>query len=61
MVGVVRDRLWQPAASGYVYRVTPGFAYYQTQNGPNHSTVVEDFVTTEAMGDACVGLLAAAG
>jgi len=46
----VIDDLWQKALGGYVYRVTPSFAVMHTGNGPNHTSVDEDFVTSEAMG-----------
>lgn len=52
MLTVVRDRLWQPGINGYPYRETPGFGIYQSTNGPNDSVVVEDWVTSEAMGIA---------
>ena len=50
MLGVVRDRLWQQPLQGYVYRVAPSFAVFSTRNGVGKTLVVEDFVTTEAMG-----------
>lgn len=52
MTAVVVDRLWQSALHGYVYRVSPEFAVYHTSNGPNHTPVDENFVTSEAMGIA---------
>lgn len=52
IVGIVENNLWQAPLSGYVYRVTPAFGVYGTQNGPNHTAVSENFVTTEAMGIA---------
>jgi hypothetical protein len=52
MTTVVVDRLWQSTLHGYVYRVSPEFAVYHTSNGPARTEVVEDFVTSEAMGIA---------
>jgi hypothetical protein len=52
MTSVVVDSLYQKALDGYVYRVTPAFAVMQTGNGPGHTDVQEDFVTSEAMGIA---------
>jgi hypothetical protein len=56
MLTVVRDMLWQPSIRGYPYRETPGFTIYQSTNGPGHTRVVEDWVTSEAMGIACESL-----
>jgi hypothetical protein len=56
MLTVVRGLLWQPSIDGYPYRVTPGFAIYQSTDGPGHSRVTEDWVTSEAMGIACEAL-----
>jgi hypothetical protein len=53
MSNVVINQLWQPGSSGYVYRVTPGFGPLATNNGPNQTTVVETWVTAEAMDIAC--------
>ena len=61
MVGIVENRLWQSGLSGYVYRLSPDFAVYHTNSGPNHTPVTEDFVTTEAMGIAGQVLEGAAG
>jgi hypothetical protein len=44
MTTVVRDKLYRASSHGYVYRVAPDFADYQTQAGD------ENFVSTEAMG-----------
>jgi hypothetical protein len=52
MLTVVRDKLWLPSIHGYPYRVSPGFALYQSDNGPGRTRVVEDWVTSEAMGIA---------
>jgi hypothetical protein len=52
MLTVVRDMLWQPSIDGYAYRVTPSFSIYQSTDGPGHSLVNEDWVTSEAMGIA---------
>ncbi len=52
MQSVVLGKLWQSALHGYVYRVTPGFGVYTNHSGPNHSSVDENFVTSEAMGIA---------
>jgi len=56
MLTVVRDKLWQPGIHGYPYRVSPGFALYQSDNGPGHARVVEGWVSSEAMGIACESL-----
>lgn len=56
MLTVVRDRLWQPSINGYPYRETPGFLIYHSSEGPGHSAVVENWVTSEAMGIACQSL-----
>jgi hypothetical protein len=56
MLAVVRDKLWQPGISGYPYRETPDFMLYQSSDGPHHSRVTEDWVTSEAMGIACESL-----
>jgi hypothetical protein len=56
MLTVVRGVLWQPGIRGYPYRVTTSFAIYQSTGGPGHSLVVEDWVTSEAMGIACESL-----
>jgi hypothetical protein len=56
MLTVVRDRLWQPGIHGYPYRVSPNFALYQSTDGPGHTPVVENWVTSEAMGIACESL-----
>jgi len=56
MLTVVRDKLWQPGIHGYPYRVSPGFALYQSDNGPGHTRVVEGWVSSEAMGIACESL-----
>jgi hypothetical protein len=53
---VVIGKLWQPSIHGYPYRETPSFAIYQSDNGPGHTSVVEDWVTSEAMGIACESL-----
>jgi hypothetical protein len=52
MHSVVINNLWQQPLDGYVYRVSPTFAVLHTGNGPNHTAVDEDFVTSEAMGIA---------
>jgi hypothetical protein len=52
MTSVVVDDLYQKGLDGYVYRLSPTFAVFHTGNGPNHTTVDEDFVTSEAMGIA---------
>jgi hypothetical protein len=52
MTSVVADSLYQKGLDGYVYRVTPTFAVLHTGNGPDHTGVDEDFVTSEAMGIA---------
>jgi hypothetical protein len=49
MSNVVISLLWQPGSSGYVYRVTPSFGPLKTDNGPNRTAVVENWVTAEAM------------
>jgi hypothetical protein len=56
MLTVVRGMLWQPSIDGYAYRVTPSFDIYQSTDGPGHSRVTEDWVTSEAMGIACEAL-----
>jgi hypothetical protein len=56
MLTVVRDKLWQPSIHGYPYRETPSFVLYQSGHGPGHTHVVEDWVTSEAMGIACESL-----
>jgi hypothetical protein len=56
MLTVVRDKLWQPGIHGYPYRESPSFAIYQSHNGPGRTRVVEDWVTSEAMGIACESL-----
>jgi hypothetical protein len=56
MLIVVRDKLWQPGITGYPYRETPDFTIYQSSDGPRHSRVTEDWVTSEAMGIACESL-----
>jgi hypothetical protein len=56
MLVVVRDKLWQPVSSGYVFRVTPSFGPFQSSNGPGHAHVTESWVTTEAMDIACQAL-----
>ena len=56
MLTVVRDKLWQPSIDGYPYREAPGFVLYHTHDGPGRSHVVEDWVTSEAMGIACESL-----
>jgi hypothetical protein len=53
MLTVVRDKLWQPDLHGYPYRESPGFAVYRSDNGPGHMRVLENWVTSEAMGIAC--------
>jgi hypothetical protein len=50
MLTVVRDKLWQPGITGYPYRETASFSIYQSHNGPSRTHVVEDWVTSEAMG-----------
>jgi hypothetical protein len=52
MTAVVVDSLYQKDLEGYVYRVSPSFAVFHTGNGPDHTGVDEDFVTSEAMGIA---------
>jgi hypothetical protein len=52
MATVVTDRLWQSSLDGYVYRTTPAFGIYVNHSGPGHTSVAEDFVTSEAMGIA---------
>jgi len=52
MTTVVTDRLWQGALHGYVYRTTPTFGLFVNHSGPGHTSVTEDFVTSEAMGIA---------
>jgi hypothetical protein len=56
MLALVIEKLWQPGIHGYPYRETPNFALYQTDNGPGRARVVEDWVTSEAMGIACESL-----
>jgi hypothetical protein len=56
MLTIVADKLWQPSIHGYPYRETPSFAVYQSHNGPGRTRVVEDWVTSEAMGIACESL-----
>lgn len=56
MLAVVIDKLWLPSIHGYPYRETPSFAVYQSDNGPGRTPVVEDWVTSEAMGIACESL-----
>ena len=56
MLAVMRDKLWQPSIHGYPYRESPSFAIYQSHNGPGRTRVVEDWVTSEAMGIACESL-----
>jgi hypothetical protein len=56
MLGVVRDKLWQPASEGYVYRVTPSFAPFQSHDGVGGSLVTESWVTAEAMDIAAQAL-----
>jgi hypothetical protein len=56
MLTVVRDKLWQPTIHGYPYRETASFAIYKSSNGPGHTPVLEDWVTSEAMGIACQSL-----
>jgi hypothetical protein len=56
MLTVVRGEMWQPGIHGYPYRESPGFAIYQSSNGPGHTRVAEDWVTSEAMGIACESL-----
>ena len=56
MLALVLEKLWQPGIHGYPYRETPNFALYQTDNGPGRARVVEDWVTSEAMGIACESL-----
>jgi hypothetical protein len=56
MLTVVRDRLWQPSIHGYPYRESPGFAIYLSNNGPGRSRVIENWVSSEAMGIACESL-----
>jgi hypothetical protein len=52
MQSVVLQKLWQNALHGYVYRTTPSFGVYTNHSGPNHTSVDENFVTSEAMGIA---------
>ncbi|MBO0884821.1 MAG: hypothetical protein J2P17_31720, partial [Mycobacterium sp.] len=52
MLTIVRDKLWQPSIHGYPYRETPGFAVYQSTNGPGQTRVTENWVSSEAMGIA---------
>jgi hypothetical protein len=52
MQSVVLEKLWQSALHGYVYRVTPSFGLYTNHSGPNHGSVEENFITSEAMGIA---------
>jgi hypothetical protein len=52
MTIIVTDRLWQSPLHGYVYRTTPTFGVYVNHSGQGHSSVQEDFVTSEAMGIA---------
>lgn len=52
MQSVVLQKLWQAPIHGYVYRVTPGFGIYTNHSGPNHGSVDENFITSEAMGIA---------
>ncbi len=52
MQSVVLQKLWQAPIHGYVYRVTPSFAIYTNHSGPNHGSVDENFITSEAMGIA---------
>ena len=56
MLTVVRDKLWQPSIHGYPYRESPSFAIYQSDNGPGRTRVVENWVSSEAMGIACESL-----
>jgi hypothetical protein len=56
MLAVVRDKLWQQRIGGYPYREGPGFVLYQSSDGPGNAYVVEDWVTSEAMGIACESL-----
>lgn len=56
MLTVVRDKLWQTNIHGYPYRESPSFGLYQSNNGPGRTPVVEDWVTSEAMGIACESL-----
>jgi hypothetical protein len=52
MTTVVTDRLWQSSLDGYVYRTTPTFGVYVNHSGAGHTSVSENFVTSEAMGIA---------
>jgi hypothetical protein len=52
MTSVVLDKLWQNALHGYVYRVTPSYGVYTNHSGTAHTSVDENFVTSEAMGIA---------
>jgi hypothetical protein len=56
MLTVVRDRLWQPSIHGYPYRESATFTIYQSHNGPARAHVLEDWVTSEAMGIGCESL-----
>lgn len=52
MLTVVRDKLWEPDIHGYPYRETVSFGVYQSHNGPGRTRVLEDWVSSEAMGIA---------
>jgi hypothetical protein len=52
MTNVVLNKLWQSSITGYVYRTTDNFGIYTNHSGPSHTSVQENFVTSEAMGIA---------
>ena len=54
MLSVVRDKLWQATSGGYVFRTSVDFSIYHAHL--NGATIVESWVTTEAMDIACQSL-----
>lgn len=52
MTNVVLNKMWESSIDGYVYRTTVNFGIYTNHSGSGHTSVQENFVTSEAMGIA---------